>query len=376
LNQLAENIARDIKSRGTMSFTRFMELALYCPVYGYYETEEDKTGRRGDFVTSVSVGRLFGELLAFQFADWLEEGQRVHRAAPEKGTNQPPRVQILEAGANDGQLAKDILTWLRERRTPLFERIEYVIAEPSSRLKERQRATLREFGPGVRWVSGLAGAGAGEERVCGIIFSNELLDAMPVYRYGWDAKRAEWFEWGVTVDGDRFKWARMGDKLPSQMLRARLPAELCRVLPDGFTIEECPAAHEWWRRAAQALRWGKLVTLDYGLVAEERLMPEREHGTLRAYRGHRLSDDLLADPGSQDLTAHVDFTAIQDIGERAGLKTEALTRQEEFLTRIAVATWADEPRFGAWSLEQRRQFQTLTHPERFGRFRVLVQGRD
>src|SRR2546427_1045503 len=109
LNEVAKRIASEIAVRGVISFARFMELALYCPVFGYYEKERDTTGRRGDFFTSVSVGSLFGELLAFHFAEWLEELRLADC-----------RLQIVETGAHDGRLGKDILKWLQARRPEVF----------------------------------------------------------------------------------------------------------------------------------------------------------------------------------------------------------------------------------------------------------------
>jgi SAM-dependent MidA family methyltransferase len=125
------------------------------------------------------------------------------------------------------------------------------------------------------------------------------------------------------------------------------------------------------------LEWGRLLTLDYGLNLEELWVPERKEGTVRAYREHRVSQDVLADPGDQDLTAHVNFTGIQQAGEAAGLKTEELTTQEQFLTRLVARIWSGEAPFGEWTAGRRRELQRLTHPEHLGRaFRVLVQKRD
>jgi len=121
---------------------------------------------------------------------------------------------------------------------------------------------------------------------------------------------------------------------------------------------------------------GKLLTLDYGFTADESLAPERKDGTLRGYRGHRLSSDVLADPGGQDITAHVNFTVLKAAGESAGLRTEGFMTQAQFLTRIATQILGSEGLFGEWTGQRTRQFQTLTHPEHLGRaFRVLVQGR-
>ncbi len=381
MNTAADKIRAEIAERGVICFARFMELALYCPDCGFYEKENDTIGRRGDFYTSVSVGPLFGELLAFQFAVWLAE----------RGTGNAERgtlpMQIVEAGAHDGRLANDVLNWLRLRRPALFEQIEYCIIEPSARRQERQRKTLAGLAPRVRWVAGpgclgddSTGAVSNPQsairnpQLNGVIFSNELLDAMPVHRLGWDARRREWFEWGVAFDGGNFAWTRMPKTSHASPLAPHVPPELLEILPDRFTTEICPAAENWWREAARALRHGRLLTIDYGLSAEEFFAPQRADGTLRAYHRHRLSGDVLANVGEQDLTAHVNFTAIQSAGEAVGLRTEILQTQARFLTDIAGRAWTEGSGFGPWTPDHTRQFQTLTHPEHLGRaFRVLVQ---
>jgi SAM-dependent MidA family methyltransferase len=153
-------------------------------------------------------------------------------------------------------------------------------------------------------------------------------------------------------------------------------SDLPDVLPDGFTVEISPAAEQWWREATSVLECGRLVTFDYGLTADELFAPERKEGTTRAYSHHRSGGDVLAHPGERDITAHVNFTAIQSAGESAGLRTDAFLTQGQFLTGIASRVWRDGASFGEWTPERTRQFQTLTHPEHLGRsFRVLVQSR-
>lgn len=338
-----------------------MELALYCPEYGYYENEKRTIGKLGDFFTSVGVGSLFGEMLAFQFAEWLQA----------LGSHGEQR-QIIEAGAHDGTLARDILGWLRNRRPGLFARIQYVIVEPSSNRQSWQRENLREFAESIHWLP------SAEELqdANGIIFSNELLDAFPVKRFGWDAKKKIWFEWGVAMAGNKLFWTRLPASADLPFPPQAWPSEVKNVLPDGFIFEFCPGAEKWWRNAAVSLRRGKLLTLDYGLTGAELFLPERTRGTLRAFRRHRASDDLLANPGEQDLTAHVNFSVLQSVGESAGLKTEAFVSQAEFLTRIAEKIWKSPEQTGGWTPARTRQFQTLTHPEHLGRaFSVLVQAR-
>jgi SAM-dependent MidA family methyltransferase len=355
MNRLAEVIRREILAQGgVIPFVRFMELALYCPNLGYYETKTDSVGRRGDFYTSVAVGSVFGQMLAFQFAEWFE-------------ALKVPKFHIVEAGAHNGELAKDILIWLQSNRPSLFGQLEYVIVEPSQLRQQWQRETLKDFK--VRWLSGF------DSSTCfnGVIFSNELLDSFPVRRLGWDARQKKWFEWGVS---ERFVWAKIQEglaDLPSTILN--LPAPLLEVLPDEYTIEINPAAENWWRAAANGLNSGKLLTFDYGLADDELFSPSRKNGTLRAFFRHQFADDLLANPGEQDLTAHINFSAIQRAGEEAGLKSELFSSQSKFLIQILEKTVKDK-NFGEWNFAHTRQFQTLTHPEHLGRaFRVLLQSR-
>jgi SAM-dependent MidA family methyltransferase len=371
MNPLSEIICREIAQRGVLPFARFMELALYCPKHGYYETKKDNPGRRGDYYTSVGVGEVFGQLLAFQFAEWLEPLR-----SAECG------VQIVEAGAHDGKLAGDILAWLQLRRPELFEQIEYWILEPSEQRQGWQRETLKNFIPHVRWFDDFGSLSSSNPQLNGVVFSNELLDAMPTHRFGWDAAEKAWYEWGVAVDGGRFVWSRLPAAIPSSipardLSEFHLPSapELLAVLPDGYIIEACPAAENWWRVAAGVLERGKLLTIDYGLTDTELVLPDRTRGTLRAYYRHHASGEVLANVGEQDLTAHINFSALQAAGESAGLKTDSFQTQSQFLAQILGRSLPDDA-FGNWNPNQTRQFQTLTHPEHLGRaFRVLVQSR-
>jgi SAM-dependent MidA family methyltransferase len=227
----------------------------------------------------------------------------------------------------------------------------------------------------VKWVAEITELKSALQSSQTIIFSNELLDAMPVHRLGWDAKEKKWFEWGVTLDGEKFVWARM-PATPDHASRFTSHAELFELLPDTYTTEISPASEQWWREAANVLAQGKLLAFDYGFTADEQFSPERLKGTLRAYHRHQATNDLLANPGEQDLTAHVNFSAIQAVGESAGLKTETFGTQSQFLTRLVERIFKAPDTFGEWSPKQSRQLQTLIHPDHLGRaFRVLVQSR-
>jgi SAM-dependent MidA family methyltransferase len=351
-----------IQRSGPISFARFMDLALYCPEVGFYDRFPHRIGARGDFYTSVSVGPLFGQLLGAQFAHWLERSK-----------NQP--CQIVEGGAHDGQLARDLLAWLQSHDLAVYQRLEYWLVEPSPRRQQWQAKTLAPFAPRVRWADSWSTFSPGS--IHGIVFANELLDAFPVHRLGWSKAEQSWFEWGVDQRGDKLVWTRLPKALSKDSFPwPELPVALREQLPDGFTMEICPDAIIWWQQAAKALRQGRLLTLDYGLRAEEFLDPGRAQGTVRAYHRHRLNADLLAQPGEQDLTAHVNFTALEEAGLAAGLRTEHCTSQGRFLSGIVVQHLQDRLQQSPWSIQERRQFQTLTHPEHLGtRHQVLVQTR-
>src|SRR3954464_2767243 len=265
-------LREEIQRSGPITFARFMEIALYCPKIGYYERAGAVGAPEGDFYTSVTATPLFAELLAFQFAEWLQELG-----------NRP--FALVEAGAHDGSLARGILSWLRAHRPEVLERITYYIVESSEERKGWQTRQLDIFARQIRWVERLDLLPA----LHGIIFSNELLDAMPVHRFTWRAAQREWRETGVGLEGDQFVWADLSVPaldLASEFSAAgfEFPEELQAVLPEGYCIELSPEARQWWRGAADRLENGKLLTIDYGLEAQEFLAPQRQRGTLRSYR--------------------------------------------------------------------------------------------
>jgi SAM-dependent MidA family methyltransferase len=355
MNTPAGQIRREIRQNGPMTTARFMELALYLPSCGYYETKQE-IGQGGDFYTSVSVGSVFGELLAFQFSEWIGNF---------------PRFSIVEAGAHDGRLAADILGWFSRFAPETLERLEYVLVEPPAR-RAWQRQMLQDWLARVRWVDSVQDLPVGS--VKGVIFSNEFLDAAPIHRLGWDAKERNWREWRVVEEGDRFSWI-LGEL--SEGVSAHVPPVppgLAEVMPDRHTVEISPWAVAWWTRAAASLAEGRLLAIDYGFGEGDFILPQNGSGTFRGYAGHHLADDPLANPGEQDMTAHVQFGALRDVGEHAGLQTEGLVSQAAFLTGILARTQGTK--FEEWTPARTRQFQTLTHPDHLGRsFKVLIQAR-
>ncbi len=355
LAELTERLRRAVVTApaGVLPFEEFMRRALYEPDLGYYERTTGQIGREGDFYTSVTTGPLFGEMLAFQFSEWLS------------ALDSPPG--IVEIGAHDGRLAHDILRWFQKWRPAQFESLSYTLVEASPFRQSLQQERLASMGSVARWVGDVP-------LTRGIVFSNELLDAFPVRAIRWDARRRVWQELGVAWDSGRFVEVAFPRRADTPV--PELPVELQSVLPDGFLTEFSPAAEAWWSSTAQELQQGYLMAIDYGLTAEEFIVPQRRDGTRRGYRKHHPVTDLVAEPGACDLTAHVNFTRIQLAGEAAGLKTVRYCEQRVGLTDILRDILRAPNRFAAWSPALNRQFQTLTHPEHLGRsFRWLIQTR-
>jgi SAM-dependent MidA family methyltransferase len=217
------------------------------------------------------------------------------------------------------------------------------------------------------------------EEFRGVCFSNELLDAMPVHVFRWDAEEKSWHEWGVTNVKGSFHWKPLSPEKQSrnaQKLLARLPKELLEVLPNQFTVEISPEAVSWWLRAAHSLVEGWLFTVDYGLLQEDFFQPHRARGTLRGYSRHRPVQSILEAAGEQDITTHVNFSLLMAAGESAGLKTKEFVHQGVFLKGLLEAVERKPETFPLWTAMRYRQLTSLLHPEHLGRaFKVLVQSR-
>ena len=353
-----------------ISFERYMELALYHPTLGYYRRAAKRTGREGDFITSVSVGPMFGKLLARQFYSMWQK------------LKYPECWRLLEQGAENGHLAADIISWCRTEAPRFFAALRYELIEEDEGARDNLRQTFekraQEWGleAGKVVFRGLdegdeIGRGAGEGERLGVFFSNELVDAFPVRRV--TRQEGRWREMGVGVSGQgELEWRVM------EMGEGEL-AEAVRGLPEveGYTTEINLRARRWMERVAGVLDRGYFVTIDYGFPASVYYAPFRTGGTLTAYRDHRRSEEVLRDAGRQDITAQVDFTALARAGERAGLETLGLVDQQRFLTGIAEEELAGGTDLRVGIAENPRAWQMLTHPNHFGsRFQVLVQGKN
>lgn len=348
MSDLTQAIHATITARGPITFREFMDAALYDPKHGYYASGRAAIGRGGDFITNVSVGRLFGTMLARQFVEMWERLDR------------PASFSLIEQGAHDGTLMEDVLLGLRSLSPECAAAARPMIIEPAAVWREKQEARLKDWP--VEWINSVEAL----PPVTGIHYSNELLDAFPVHlvRRGADG----WLELYVDWKEDRFVF--VDRPVENVELRARL--EQIDV-PVGYLTEVCLEATHWMRSLARKLTRGYIFAIDYGFPREEYYRPDRTTGTLEAIAAHKREDNALARPGELDLTAHVDFTALAEAARQGGLQIEGFTDQHHFMVGLAAQHF---PEGKQPSPSDMRAFQTLAHPTMLGRsFKVFAAAR-
>jgi SAM-dependent MidA family methyltransferase len=327
-----------------------MELALYAPRLGYYTSGKRKFGNKGDFITAPELGSLFARCLARSCLSILEE---------------TAGGDILEFGAGSGALAGDLLL---ELETLKCLPKHYLILELSNELRERQSRTLEQkiphLLPRVRWLKTLPGD------FRGVMVANELLDAMPVERF--KVRAAGINQLFVAWENDHFAWR---EKPADESIRNHI-APL--GLPTGYLSEINLPAEGWVRSAADILEQGVLILIDYGFPRAEFYHPQRIEGTLMCHYRHRAHDDPLILVGLQDITAHVDFTAVAEAGTGEGLSLLGYTSQAAFLIGCGLDQLASgsDPEDTRRHLELTQQIKKLTLPHEMGElYKVIALGR-
>jgi SAM-dependent MidA family methyltransferase len=327
---LIESIRETIRAQGPQSFAWFMQQALYHPEHGYYSSGRCAIGRKGDYFTNVSVGPLFGQLLASQFSEIWERLGKVNDFV------------IVEQGAHDGQFALDVLEFVQNRLPEFFDALHYRILEPFPILEEQQRRMLEALGDKIKWRKSL-------EPFTGVHFSNELLDAMPVRLISDGTEKL------VGLNGEKFVFLER---------------------PVDKTIFN-QAALEFIDEIAANLQRGYVIAIDYGFLDEE----FERNVQVRAQ--HRHLDSPFDSIGEADITMSVPWRSIVQRAQANGLRVAGFTDQHHFLTGIIFQFGrggSPEPPAGDWgqsplpdSRKAKRELQTLLHPEMLGRaFQVLA----
>ncbi|ASR42791.1 hypothetical protein BEN78_04730 [Xanthomonas citri pv. mangiferaeindicae] len=348
---------------GAIPFWKFMELALYAPGLGYYSAGATKFGAAGDFVTAPELGSLFAECIAEAIAPVLRE----------IGGD----AQMLEVGGGSGAFAADALAHLAALDAVPAR---YAILEPSADLRERQRAHLAAQLPAalfarVHWLDGPM-----PDDWNGVLFANEVVDALPTPRFAMQGGEVH-EEYVIVADDGGFATAlRPADALLAPAVR-HIERQRGAPLPEGYRSELLPQLPYWVQAVAGGLRRGAMLFVDYGYPRSEYYRDDRSDGTLRAFHRHRVSPDLLALPGLQDLTASVDFTALAEAGTGAGFEFAGYCTQASLLlgnrldARLAAqeAQAADE----AARYALRQQVKKLTLPGGMGEaFQAIGFARD
>jgi SAM-dependent MidA family methyltransferase len=353
---LSEILAKRIRAGGPISFAEFMRECLYHPAHGYYSRANAR--RFGDYYTSVDVHPIFGRLLARQFAEMWEL------------LDSPRPFVVAESGAGVGRLAGHILDFSARALPEFYAALEYVAVERSNARRAEHPARLADHVAAGR----VSSAGDNPREIpAGCIFSNELLDALPAHRVV--VENGALREIYVGFESTRFTEVPGEPSMPALEWYFQ---EQGITLAEGQQAEVCFEACDWIESAGRALERGFVLTVDYGHEAIALYDEHHNRGTLLAYRDHTVSENLIDAPGEQDLTTHVNFTAVDLWGRRAGLLRTGLVTQSQFLVALGRGNeFADLYEPGQTEMEKLRArllLKNLIHPEGLGeKFQVLIQ---
>ncbi len=339
-------VNRIIQAKGHLSFFDYMQLVLYAPSLGYYQAGSKKFGAAGDFVTAPEISPLFGYAIAQQCLDALQY---------------IPNGSILEFGAGTGALARDVLLNLQKEKC-LPER--YCIIEVSADLVERQRDTLSshpELLERVEWLSALP------DEFVGVVLANEVLDAMPVELFCWYESELHRALVGCVDHKWQLLWqTQKKDWLPSHVQR------YFEAWPQPYMSEFNPMLRPWLKELSGCLQQGVVLLVDYGFSADEYYHADRQQGTLMCHYQHHAHSDPLIYPGLQDVTAHVDFSAVAHAAADVGFSVAGYSSQANFLLACDILN-ATAAKTEKQSLKESQQLQTLLMPAEMGElFKVIA----
>ena len=362
-SQLKNLLVARIAEQGRITFAAFMEACLYEPGLGYYTSPGRKVGKEGDFYTSITVHAAFGRVIAREIAQmWRNMGS-------------PAGFSLVECGAGHGRLACDIMDYLAQREPEMYRHLTLTLVEREPSLEEAQAELLAAHRERVRWLLPEA-FGGGAFAFSGCLYSNELIDALPVHRVM------------MTDDGLQeiyvtLKEGELAEQL-GPLSTAALGDYLARInieLHTGQQAEINLAGQEWLATAARALQQGFVLTIDYGYPAPELFAPQRNRGTLLCYHRHQVEENPYIRLGQQDITAHVDFTSLIKRGEELGLQPVWFGEQYRFLLSAGIIDEMEDLERSDVSPEEklrlRLTLKKLIMPEggMGDTFRVLIQSK-
>jgi len=355
-----------IQRQGRISFAEFMDLVLYHPEHGYYNSFKEKIGPEGDYYTSPSVHPIFGSLIARQLSQMWEI------------LGCPSPFFIIEGGAGKGLLCLDILNHARDFSPVFFENIRYILSDQSSMMEEKQKSLFQDspFIDRIQWVNARDLFREGRKFI-GCFLSNELVDSFPVHIIQLQERKLA--EVLVAVKDQSF--VEFLDTPSSPSIAAYLDSY-------GYPLQKNQRAEinlqalTWLGKVNQILERGFILTIDYGFEARELYDPSRRDGTLLSYFRHTTSTDFYERIGYQDITAHVNFTALIQKGEQIGLKKIGFTEQYKFLVSLGLLQMMEDyekksnGRPAAEFLTNKLAMKSFLVPGGMGTlFKVLIQGK-
>jgi len=363
---IIEEISQSPQKR--LSFKRYMELVLYHPEYGYYSSGKVKIGSRGDFFTSPSLGADFGELLAEQIYQMWE---LMHH---------PQNFTILEMGAGTGVLAEDILKYIHNHKKDLFETLTYVIVEESPGLISQQKSLLAQWCQADHKVVWKSWGEIPDNSLICCCFSNELVDAFPVHKVVVEAGKLQ--EVYVSYNKINRFYEVSGELSTTEILEYFKLVNinlLSEGYPEKYHTEVNLASLNWLKVLGEKIKKGYIITIDYGYQSQKYYHPQRIKGTLQCYYKQRYHDNPYVNIGEQDLTAHVNFTALEYQGKLIGLETLSLIQQGIFLMALGAGDRLTKLNTEVTNLSEmlkrRDALHQLINPAGLGGFWVLVQAK-
>jgi len=339
-------------SAGAISFAEFMQLALYAPGYGYYSGGLQKFGNAGDFTTAPEISPLFSQSIAVQCAQVI---------------NEIGHADILEVGAGTGIMAATILLEL-EQLGQLPDR--YYILELSAELRQRQADTIKQSCPQlferVQWLDALPLSG-----FRGVVLGNELIDAMPVQRFIIEDDQVR--EQVIVSNGDELQLATRPANEELVFAVHKIEIELGEKFPEGYESEINSAADAWLVSIAELLETGLVLLIDYGYSRREFYHKQRNTGTLMCHYQHRAHPDAMILIGLQDITAHVDFTALAEIAAANDLSVAGFTTQAHFLLSLGIEQRVPQFTDETEQIKVTQQIKQLVLPSEMGElFKVIA----
>lgn len=350
-----------------ITFAQYMDLCLYDAEFGYYNSNNLKIGTEGDFFTSASISPDFAELLAIQLEKFWQLLGR------------PKPFHLVEMGAGEGVLASNILLFLFNNYSDIIDNLEYIIIEKSTSLKAQQKECLAQKLPDnikIKWsnLDDLA-----DESIVGCFFSNELIDAMPVHLVTWQKEELQ----EIYLVKKNEKITEIYDNLSTDKIAnyfQQLDITFSSAYPDNYQTEVNLAVLDWLKIVSTKLKKGYLLTIDYGYTADKFYHPQRFQGTLKCYYQHRHHNNPYVNIGNQDITSHVNFTALQNYGLSFGLSNVDYTPQALFLMKLGLGDRLNDLSNGKIPfteiLSRRNQLHSLINPEGLGNFKVLLQSKN